>query len=151
MSKVKDKTSKSPKIQIRTSVAIDTNNILRAEVLKCREQYTKGDLIDSAVQEYFSGRKEGADELVLRRLDKLKLNQDSTRQEILILSEAFHLFVRVFLTNTAEVPEDNRTAAERRGGERLEIFLTNLSDRLGQAGLADQLSDLFVSQTDQGH
>jgi hypothetical protein len=129
------------KRQIWPSVRIETDRILKAEIKKRGGQYTKGDLIDQAVQAYFGiSKKEDLEERLLQRLDKLKLNVDAARHDVLILTEAFHLFVRVFLTNTPEVPEDNRKSAERRGGERLEVFVTNLADRITEGGLVESIS-----------
>lgn len=131
------------KKQIRVSISLDSLSCLEAAKVKDNNRYPIGRYIDAAVQSYFSLSENGEKRmaLILRRLDKLNLGQDACRQDILISTEALHLFVRVFLTNTAEVARENSDAAEKRGGERMRNFLTTLAETIERGGSMDEIKE----------
>lgn len=131
------------KKQIRVSISLNSLLCLEAAKIKDNHRYPIGHYIDAAIQSYFNQSENGEKSmaLILRRLDKLNLSQDACRQDVLISTEALHLFVRVFLTNTAEVARENSDAAEKRGGERMRNFLATLAETIERGGSMDEIKE----------
>jgi DNA-binding transcriptional MerR regulator len=66
-----------------------------------------------------------------RRLDRLDRRIAVLERQNEVLAETVALYVRTFLSNTQEIPEEQRSAAGAQGTRRWKKFLDHLSDRLG--------------------
>jgi len=112
------------RIEERFKKAID-------EVRKNRRGVSEGDIINAALEEFFNpaaDEKREAD--LVRHLHRIEMRLKSLERGNEILGEAFSLFVRAWLTNTLELPEDQKETAERSGGRRYKKFIEVLGQRL---------------------
>lgn len=81
-----------------------------------------------ALQQYLDGTGDTA--LVFRRLDRLTRALDRTERELEILSQAFGVFVRVWLAHTPRLPKDTRAAAAAGAEGRYREFLDATAARI---------------------
>jgi hypothetical protein len=107
---------------------------LMENVCSRRRGTTKKQIIEAALKEYFYP--EGSDKKELefsRFLDRLERRTKANERYLEILGETLSFYIRVWLTQTMELPEDQQEAARRVGGKRYRKFVELLGQRL-QAG-----------------
>ena len=99
-----------------------------------RKGTTKKQIIEAALKEYFFPEGSDKKELELsRHLDRQERRTKANERYLEILGETLSLYIRVWLTQTMELPEDQQEEAKRIGGRRYRKFLDLLGQRL-QAG-----------------
>src|SRR6185437_4727632 len=81
-----------------------------------------------ALQQYLDGTGDTA--LVFRRFDRLTRALDRTERELEILSQAFGVFVRVWLAHTPRLPKEMRAAASAGAEGRYREFLDAIAARV---------------------
>jgi hypothetical protein len=106
-----------------------------------------GEVVDAALSEYFAppeAKKDTA--LILRRLDLLGQRQSVSEANLKILGEMIALYVRIFLTNTEEVPKDAKQAAIAKGTRRYNGYLDKVAANLAasEGKLAELLQQIFI-------
>ncbi len=104
------------------------------EICSKRRGVTISSIVEAAVKDYlFPPESEAAEALIARHLTRLERKMQVVERGNEILGEAFALFVRVWLTNSMELPEEQKELAERAGGRRYRSYIKVLGERL-QAG-----------------
>lgn len=140
--------SRSVKFSIRLPEEINTQ--LEA-ICRKRRGVTKTAIIEAAVKDFLSPSDSDKKEaLIGRHLSRIERRLKAVERGNEILGEALGLFVRVWLTNTLELPEEQKEVAERAGGRRYSSFVKVLGERL-QAGncLFDEIPREVLIKADE--
>lgn len=129
----------------------DMNSALE-KICVTRAGVTKTQIIQAALNEYLYP--EGTDKRdaeIARHLRRLERRLKNVERGNEILGETLSLYIRAWLTNTAEVPESQKEAAISQGGRRYRNFLDGLALRLqsGKCLFADLPEDVFEVATPQ--
>lgn len=140
---------KSVKFSIR--LPSELNQALE-KICVTRRGVSKTQIIQAALNEYLFP--EGADKReaeVARHLRRLERQVKNIERGNEILGETISLYIRAWLTNTAEIPETHKEAAINQGGRRYRNFLEGLSLRLqsGKCLFAELPEDVFEVATPQ--
>lgn len=101
------------------------------EICSRRRNLTKKGIIEAALKEYLYP--EGTDKRDLefsRFMDRIERRMKADERYLEIVGETVSLFIRVWLTNTRELPEEQQELARRIGGERYKKFLGLLGKNL---------------------
>jgi predicted transcriptional regulator len=123
----------------------DLNQALE-KICVTRRGVTKTQIIQAALNEYlFPEGTDKRDAEIARHLRRLERRVKNIERGNEILGETISLYIRAWLTNTAEVPETHKEAAISQGGRRYRNFLDGLSVRLqsGKCLFADLPEDVF--------
>ncbi len=116
-----------------------------------RRGVSRTDIIEAAVKEFLYPK--GADRkeaIVGRSLDRIERRVKAIERNQEIIGETLSMFIRSWLTNTLELPEDQKPTAEKAGGRRYKKFLEALSLRLqsGRSLFDDLPEDVFFKPGD---
>lgn len=144
------KTSRGNKVRCSVRLAPDLNDALE-KLLRQRRGVSKTDIIEAAVREFLFPEASDRKEAILgRSLDRIERRVKAIERNEEIIGETLALYIRAWLTNTLELPDDQKPTAEKAGGRRYRKFLEALASRL-QAGrsLFDDLpEDVFFRAED---
>ncbi|NVN91830.1 MAG: CopG family transcriptional regulator [Desulfuromonadales bacterium] len=116
-----------------------------------RRGIAKNDIIVRAINEFLFP--DGADTkeiLLARSLERMEKRLKTIERGNEVLSEALFLFVRIWITSTHELSEEQQKVAKKAAGPRVQKFVTILGERL-QSGksLFDELpKDVFFKSED---
>lgn len=118
-----------------------------------RKRISRSSIIEAAVTSFLSP--DGADRTeaaLTRRLDRLSRQIQRLERDLSIATETLALFVRLWLTETPQLPADAQAAAQAKGRERFEGFVEALGRRLaqGKALFRDIPRDIEVSPSRSG-
>jgi hypothetical protein len=88
--------------------------------------------------------------LFLRRLDRLSVGQNRVLWGLEVLSQAFALFVRVWLAHTPRIPRDARRLAQASADARYRKLMDRLAEQLADSRrFADDLPRQPVADDDE--
>jgi hypothetical protein len=103
-------------------------------------------LIKSSLTKYLDGTNDAT--LLLRRMDRLGRARERDHRDLEFLSEAFSVFVRLWLAHTPSMPEDAKRSARINAESRYKQFVEHVVqqfsgsrrflDDLPQESLADE-------------
>ena len=116
---------------------------VQAEAL--RRKVTQQDIYEAAVNErYTTERLEDRDALIIRRLNVIDSRLATLQRILEVVCEVNALYVRMWLSSTPDIPEEQRAAAARHGRQRYERYLSSLSESLntGKGILTDLFKDV---------
>jgi len=116
-----------------------------------RRGVSKTDIIEAAIKEFLFPKGSDKKEAILgRSLDRIERRVKAAERNQEIIAETLSLFIRAWLTNTLELPEDQKSTAEKAGGRRYKKFLEALSLRLqsGRSLFDDLPEDVFFKPGD---
>ena len=117
-------------IGFATTLPASLINTLRAEARQRRVQQKQ--IVLSALEAFFHPEgQDSRDAMIGRRLNRIDARQRALAQQHEIIAETLALFVRVWLTNTTEVPDSQKSEANAQGGKRYQRFIEHLVKRLG--------------------
>jgi predicted transcriptional regulator len=131
------------------TVHFDPATLRQIAELATRRRVTRSAIIEAAVASFMSP--DGPDRLeaaLSRRLDRLTRQAERMERNIAIGNEAVALYVRLWLTNTAQLPEGQQAAANAKGRERYDRFIEALGRRLAKGRM---LADEIVLDVDGSH
>ena len=112
----------------------DDMNAKLEDHCKRRRGVTKTAIVEAAVKDFlYPPEKESTEAVISRHLGRIDRKLQTIERDNEILGEALGLFIRVWLTNTMDLPADQKELAERTGGRRYKSYLKVLGERL-QAG-----------------
>jgi predicted transcriptional regulator len=113
--------------RVRVNVYLEREPAKRlAELAKLR-RLPKSAIAAAALASFLSS--DGADRreaALTRRLDKLQSQSERMGRDQLILIETLALFIRVYLSVSAPIPEGHQEAARAQGKARFQEFITQL-------------------------
>ena len=101
------------------------------DICSRRRNLTKKGIIEAALKEYLYP--EGSDKRDLefsRFMDRIERRMKADERYLEIVGETLSLFIRVYLTHTRELPEEQVEIAEKLGGKRYKKFLEILGKNL---------------------
>lgn len=116
-----------------------------------RRGVTKTDIIEAAVKEFLFPKGTDKKEAILgRSLDRIERRVKAAERNQEIIAETLSLFIRAWLTNTLELPDDQKPTAEKTGGRRYRKFLEALAIRLqsGRSLFDDLPEDVYFKPDD---
>lgn len=111
-----------------------------------RRGVSRTDIIEAAVREFLFPKGSERKEVILgRSLDRIERRVKAVERNQEIIGETLSLFIRAWLTNTLELPEDQKPTAEKVGGRRYRKFLEALATRLqsGRSLFDDLPEDVY--------
>lgn len=82
---------------------------------------TEGSVIEAALRGYLG--KTEHEEILLKKSDKISRQIDRLRRENKALFEMLSTYVRVYLTHTQEIPEQEKTQAELKATRKFARFM----------------------------
>lgn len=138
--------------KVRCSVRLSSD--LNEALIKLQGQrrgVSKTDIIEAAIKEFLFPKGSDKKEAILgRSLDRIERRVKAAERNQEIIAETLSLFIRAWLTNTLELPEDQKSTAEKAGGRRYKKFLEALSLRLqsGRSLFDDLPEDVFFKPGD---
>ena len=88
---------------------------------------TSSAVVRAALLQYLD--RTGDKALFLRRLDRLTLGQARTQRDLEFLSEAFAVFVRLWLAHTPRLQDEAKASARKTSGSRFAEFAQHVVDR----------------------
>ena len=124
---------KKPTVRYSIRLSAELNEAME-NICSRRRNLTKKGIIEAALKEYIYP--EGTDKRDLefsRFMDRIERRLKSEERYLEIVGETLSLYVRVWLTQTRELPEEQLELARRLGGKRYKRFLEILGKNL-QAG-----------------
>ncbi len=99
---------------------------------------TETSVFNAALRDYFADASDTT--LIMRRLDRNDRAIAVTRQAVEILSETFVAFMQAYLTNTPEMPDEQRRIGATAARRRLDEVLDEASRRFADG---ERLLDLL--------
>ena len=122
--------AKKGDIAFATTLPIKLVARLKTEARQRRVQQKQ--IVLSALEAFFhSDGQDSRDAMLGRRLNRIDARQRALTQQQEIIAETLALFIRVWLTNTTEVPDSQKSEANAQGGKRYQRFIEHLVKRLG--------------------
>ncbi|MDD2462816.1 MAG: ribbon-helix-helix domain-containing protein [Desulfobulbus sp.] len=144
------KTSRGNKVRCSVRLAPDLDEALE-KLQRQRRGVSRTDIIEAAVREFLFPKASDKKEAILgRSLDRIERRVKAIERNEEIIGETLSLFIRAWLTNTLELPDDQKSSAEKAGGRRYRKFLEALASRLqsGRSLFDDLPEDVFFKPTD---
>lgn len=144
------KTSSQKKVSCSVRLSPDLSEALE-KLQGQRRGVSKTDIIEAAVREFLFPKASDKKEAILgRSLDRIERRVKAIERNEEIIGETLSLFIRAWLTNTLELPEDQKPTAEKAGGRRYRKFLEALGSRLqsGRSLFDDLPEDVFFKPGD---
>lgn len=121
---------KKPTVRYSIRLSAELNDAME-NICSRRRNLTKKGIIEAALREYIYP--EGTDKRDLefsRFMDRIERRLKGDERYLEILGETLSLYIRVWLTQTRELPEEQKELAERVGGKRYQKFLEVLGQNL---------------------
>ena len=86
---------------------------------------------------------------LIRRLDRMTRNQDRIINQQVVMLESQGLFVRLFLTNIPQLPDEEKPAAKIEGARRYELYREMLKQLLSESsrGFLGPLEDIVTGES----
>ncbi len=144
------KNAAQKKVRCSVRLSSDLNDAL-TKLQGQRRGGSKTDIIEAAVKEFLFPKASDKKEAILgRSLDRIGRRVKAAERNQEIIAETLSLFIRSWLTNTLELPEDQKPTAEKAGGRRYKKFLEALALRLqsGRSLFDDLPEDVFFKPGD---
>ena len=115
----------------RLNASLPVSLISRVTELADRKRVTRSSVVEAALESFLSPDNAQMQEAALtRRLDRLSRQVARIERDLGISTETLGLFVRFWLTVTPPVPTDEYAAAQAKGRERFDGFVTTLGKQL---------------------
>jgi hypothetical protein len=115
----------------RLNASLPVSLISRVTELADRKRVTRSAVVEAALESFLSPDNAQMQEAALtRRLDRLSRQVARLERDLGISTEALGLFVRFWLTVTPPVPTEEHAAAQAKGRERFDGFVTTLGKQL---------------------
>jgi len=136
---------KKPKEFCGLRIPHELNDALLS-IQKQRRGVSKSEIIEAAIKAYVTPESyQKKDLAIARSLERIERRMKIVERNQEVIAETVSLFVRGWLTNTLELPEEEKALAERAGGRRFRKFLDALTSRLkaGQTLFGDLPDDVF--------
>lgn len=121
---------------------ISLENYKRCKRLQDDRKVSIGSIVDAALDEYFKDDSSGNAQLeaLYAQLQHITKKQNFMGSNIKLLTEMLALYIRVFLTNTDELPSSQLENGLRRGLRRFDDFTEKVAQNLhGRDGMTDEL------------
>jgi hypothetical protein len=138
------------KIRIYPYIGVELYQRLTG-ALRARPGLAQSDLVAEALKRYLSPDDAVHREaMVVRHLAREARALERLERDVAILSEAFGMLVRLYLTHTPSIPAAERLAAKREGGRRYRAFLEALAGRVaeGHSLFAELPGEVRLSEDD---
>ncbi|WP_234053421.1 MULTISPECIES: ribbon-helix-helix protein, CopG family [unclassified Xanthobacter] len=117
----------------RLSVYLDPDLMRLLADFADRRGQSRSLIAEAAIASFLSPDADERQEAALaKRLDRIDRNLQRLERDIGISNEAFAVFIRAWLTSTAQLPETTQAAARAKGGERYDKFMEALGRRLAK-------------------
>jgi len=100
----------------------------RLRIYAGRKGVSESAVAQSALIRYLDDTNESA--LIIKRLDRLSRGLGRAQRDVEVLSEAFAIFVQLWLAHTPRLPDAERPAAERSALARFSQFLDHLAGKV---------------------
>lgn len=108
---------------------------------------SEGSIIEAALRDYL-GKTEHED-ILLKKSDKLARQVEKLRRENKVVLEVLSAFIRVYLTHSQDIPEQEKTNAELRGARKFARFMELVSKSLEEnKPFIDELEERQFSRED---
>jgi len=115
----------------RLNASLPVSLISRVTELADRKRVTRSSVVEAALESFLSPDNAQMQEAALtRRLDRLSRQVARLERDLGISTETLGLFVRFWLTVTPPVPTEEHAAAQAKGRERFDGFVTTLGKQL---------------------
>jgi len=115
----------------RLNASLPVSLISRVTELADRKRVTRSSVVEAALESFLSPDNAQMQEAALaRRLDRLSRQVARIERDLGISAETLGLFVRFWLTVTPPVPTEEHAAAQAKGRERFDGFVTTLGKQL---------------------
>jgi predicted transcriptional regulator len=125
--------SERPDKKKALSVYVDPDIMRMLTDFAARRKQPRSIIVEAAIASFLSpDADERQEAAIAKRLDQLTRQGQRLERDVGIVTEAFAIFVRSWLTATASVPETAQAAARAKGGERYDKFLEVLGRRLAK-------------------
>lgn len=129
----------------RLNASLPVSLISRVTELADRKRVSRSSVVEAALESFLSPDTAQMQEAALtRRLDRLSRQVARIERDLGISAETLGLFVRFWLTVTPPVPTEEYAAAQAKGRERFDGFVTTLGRQLqsGRSFLRDIPEDV---------
>ena len=132
-----------------TTLPVNLINLLKTEARQRRVQQKQ--IVQSSLEAFFHPEgQDSRDALIARRLNRIDARQRASAQQQEIMAETLALFIRVWLTNTNEVPDNRKQEANAQGSKRYQRFIDHLVKRLsvGQSIFTELPKEVMLTPSD---
>lgn len=134
----------------RLNASLPVGLISRVTELADRKRVSRSSVVEAALESFLSPDTAQMQEAALtRRLDRLSRQVARIERDLGISAETLGLFVRFWLTVTPPVPTEEYAAAQAKGRERFDGFVTTLGRQLqsGRSFLREIPEDVGPAST----
>ena len=115
----------------KASVFLDDNLMDQVVAEAHSRQVSQQSLLESTIRDRYSPeRKEENEAIIARRLSKIDTKLQVMERQIEVIAESLALYVRMWLTRTSEIPEEERDAAVLQAQARYDRYLKSLGKQL---------------------
>lgn len=115
----------------RLNASLPVSLIAQVTELADRKRVSRSSVVEAALESFLSPDTAQMQEAALtRRLDRLSRQVARIERDLGISAETLGLFVRFWLTVTPPVPTEGYAAAQAKGRERFDGFVTTLGKQL---------------------
>lgn len=132
----------------QVKVRVDPELSLHIKRYCAAHNLTETALMQAALREYLTNT--SPYESLMRRLDRLSHQIEQGRHAVLTLTEAFALFVRLWLAHTPEVPSREAASVWREAQPRYRRYVEHVAKRLGASDAFYLELAALVSAAEQG-
>lgn len=136
----------------RLNASLPVGLISRVTELADRKRVSRSSVVEAALESFLSPDTAQMQEAALtRRLDRLSRQVARIERDLGISAETLGLFVRFWLTVTPPVPTEGYAAAQAKGRERFDGFVTTLGRQLqsGRSFLREIPEDVGPTSTNE--
>ncbi|GLK63762.1 CopG family transcriptional regulator [Paracoccus methylovorus] len=136
----------------RLNASLPVGLISRVTELADRKRVSRSSVVEAALESFLSPDTAQMQEAALtRRLDRLSRQVARIERDLSISAETLGLFVRFWLTVTPPVPTEGYAAAQAKGRERFDGFVTTLGRQLqsGRSFLREIPEDVGPTSTNE--
>lgn len=137
----------------RLNASLPVQLIARVTELAERKRVSRSAVVEAALESFLSPDNAQMQEAALtRRLDRLSRQVARIERDLGISAETLGLFVRFWLTITPPIPAEDYSAAQAKGRERFDGFVTTLGKQLqsGRSFLREIPDDTEPQPSDGG-
>lgn len=128
-------------MKVETKVYLPADLARALDEMAVRTRRPKSEVVRAAVASFLSpDGSERMEAAVTRRLDRMSRQIERLERDVGIGNEALGLFIKAWLTATPPMPDAAQAAAQAKGKERYEGFISALGRRLAAGqGLAREV------------
>lgn len=121
---------KTGDIPFTTTLPVQLVNLIKTEARQRRVQQKQ--IVLSSLEAFFHPEgQDSRDAMIARRLNRIDARQRAIEQQQEIVAETLALFIRVWFTNTHEIPDSQKSEANAQGNKRYQRFIDQLAKRIG--------------------